>query len=82
MAGWGCLIDEQSIWEGGRWLAADVPGGRRSEQSDARYQSRYLSDGGRLFFNSPDALVPQATNGLADVYEYEPVGVGGCERRV
>jgi hypothetical protein len=31
-----------------------------------------------LFFDSPDALVPQDTNGLEDVYEFEPVGVGGC----
>jgi hypothetical protein len=37
-----------------------------------RYQSRYLSDGGRLFFNSSDALVPQDTNHAQDVYEYEP----------
>jgi hypothetical protein len=45
---------------------------------DSTYQPRYLSDSGRLFFDSPDALVPQDTNGLEDVYEYEPVGVGGC----
>jgi hypothetical protein len=44
----------------------------------ATYQPRYLSDSGRLFFDSPDALVPQDTNGLEDVYEYEPAGVGGC----
>jgi hypothetical protein len=36
------------------------------------YQSRYLSDGGRLFFDSPDSLVPQDTNNTEDVYEYEP----------
>jgi hypothetical protein len=28
-------------------------------------------DGGRVFFDSPDRLVPQATNGLYNVYEYE-----------
>ena len=33
------------------------------------YQSRYLSDGGRLFFDSPDALVAQDTNDAEDVYE-------------
>lgn len=77
--GTGLLIDEQDIWTGGRWLAANVPGWTGYRLGDARYQSRYLSDEGRLFFNSPDALVSQATNGLADVYEYEPVGVGGCE---
>jgi hypothetical protein len=42
------------------------------------YQSRYLSDSGRLFFNSHDALVPQDVNGTWDVYEYEPPGVGSC----
>jgi hypothetical protein len=43
------------------------------------YQSRYLSDSGRLFFETADALVPQDTNGKSDVYEYEPEGVGSCE---
>lgn len=38
------------------------------------YQSRYLSNSGRLFFDSEDALVPQDVNGLEDVYEYEPAG--------
>jgi phosphodiesterase/alkaline phosphatase D-like protein/sugar lactone lactonase YvrE len=37
-----------------------------------KYQSRYLSNGGRLFFDSSDALVPQDTNGAEDVYQYEP----------
>jgi hypothetical protein len=43
-----------------------------------RYQPRYLSDSGRLFFASSDALVAQDVNGTVDVYEYEPVGVGSC----
>ena len=42
------------------------------------YQPRYLSDSGRLFFASSDALVAQDVNGTVDVYEYEPVGVGSC----
>jgi hypothetical protein len=78
-SGTGLLMDQQSIWHGGRWLAANVPGWTGLSRGEARYQSRYLSDEGRLFFNSPDALAPQATNGLADVYEYEPIGVGGCD---
>jgi hypothetical protein len=44
----------------------------------AFYQSRYLSDGGRLFFDSYDALVPQDTNGAEDAYQFEPSGVGSC----
>jgi hypothetical protein len=44
------------------------------------YLSRYLSDSGRVFFNSRDALVPQDVNGQWDVYEYEPDGVGSCRQ--
>ncbi len=29
------------------------------------------SDGSRVFFESPDALLPQDTNGVQDVYEWE-----------
>jgi WD40-like Beta Propeller Repeat len=47
--------------------------------ADALYQPRYLSDSGRLFFDSSDALVPQDVDGTEDVYEYEPQGVGDCE---
>jgi hypothetical protein len=68
------LMDPSYVWYE-RWIAATIPGWTQS-----RYQSRYLSNEGRLFFNSSDALVPQATNGKADVYEYEPQGVGSCVR--
>jgi hypothetical protein len=80
----GALFDKQKIWERlsvveerHRWFAGSVPGWTAMELSVANYQSHYLSDDGRVFFDSPDALAPQATNGLMDVYEYEPVGVGG-----
>lgn len=56
------------------WLAGSIP---TWKEEDGVEQSRYLSDSGRLFFDSPDALVPQDTNGLEDVYEYEPAGAGG-----
>jgi hypothetical protein len=42
------------------------------------YQPRYLVDTGRLFFETTDGLVPQDANGVGDVYEYEPQGVGSC----
>ena len=45
------------------------------------YQSRYLSNEGRLFFESNDGLVPLDVNKTWDVYQYEPQGVGpagGC----
>ena len=74
------LFDRARLWTG-RWLAADIPGrtlvGEESWQL-VPYEQRYLSDEGRLFFNSFDSLVAQATNGKSDVYEYEPGGVGSC----
>ncbi len=72
------LVDPEGDWtySENRWLAGNIPGW--SDEGAPTYQSRYLLDGGRLFFMSPDALVPQDTNGLEDVYEYEPIGVGGC----
>jgi hypothetical protein len=41
-------------------------------------QQRYMLDDGRLFFQSEDALLPQATNGKLNIYEYEPEGTGQC----
>ena len=42
-------------------------------------QPRYLSDdGGRLFFQSRDALSLHDTNGRQDVYMWERQGVGSC----
>jgi NHL repeat len=63
----------ERVWGSNRWIAANVPG-----WTTGLYQSRYLSDGGRLFFDASDALVPQDTNHTEDVYEYEPAGVGTC----
>jgi hypothetical protein len=37
------------------------------------------ADGTRVFFDSADALVPQDSNGLLDVYEWEREGSGTCE---
>ncbi|HZL21666.1 MAG TPA: hypothetical protein VFG23_28300, partial [Polyangia bacterium] len=72
----GLLIDQLDTWVSGgagvHWLAGSVPGWMYDGRAYALYQSRYLSDSGRLFFNSPDALVPQDTNGKENVYEYEP----------
>jgi DNA-binding beta-propeller fold protein YncE len=75
--GKGLLIDRPKIWDG-RYLAANIPGWTARSESAAVYQSRYLSDSGRLFFNSADPLVEAAKNGKADVYEYEPDGEGAC----
>jgi hypothetical protein len=79
----GGLVGGASAWNGKTWIAANVPGWTQSGSgaegsASAFYQSRYLSDEGRLFFDSSDALVPQDVNNNEDVYEYEPAGVGDC----
>jgi hypothetical protein len=40
----------------------------------------YSENGGRLFFNSEDALVPHDSNGRQDVYEWEQAGEGSCDQ--
>lgn len=74
----GNLVDYALNWEG-RWVAGSVPGWTTADLSHSLYQSRYLSDSGRMFFNAADALVPADVNGKEDVYEYEPSGVGSCQ---
>jgi DNA-binding beta-propeller fold protein YncE len=75
--GQGLLTDPVGAW-GGDWLAGNIPGWTNNGQGLALYQSRYLSTTGRLFFNSPDQLVPADRNHKEDVYEYEPDGEGSC----
>jgi hypothetical protein len=70
------FVGGDGVWEPSTWLSANVPGWTPYKQEEAAYQSRYLSDSGRLFFNSMDPLVPKDTNGTWDVYEYEPQGAG------
>ncbi len=78
------LADRSGSWSeenssSAHWLAGLIPGWTYGERTGPiLHQPRYLSDSGRLFFDSPDTLVPQDTNGLMDVYEYEPVGTGSC----
>jgi hypothetical protein len=80
--GLGLLVDRRLVW--GRekhehWLAGNIPGWTARSLTSAIFQSRYLSDQGRLYFNSPDTLVPAAVNHKENVYEYEPSGVGSCQ---
>ncbi len=65
------LVDRPSLWPG-QTLAALIPGWTRRSDKYALYQSRYLSDSGRLYFDAFDSLVPQDQNATADVYQYEP----------
>jgi hypothetical protein len=75
----GGLVGQTGVWsQESQWLAANVPSWTSYRPGTALYQSRYLSDSGRLFFNSSDALVPWDSNHVEDVYEFEPAGVGDC----
>jgi hypothetical protein len=67
------LVDRPQIWAG-QTLAGSIPAWTKYDSGSTLYQSRYLSNSGRLFFNSPDALVPADGNGKEDVYEFEPSG--------
>ena len=88
---WGAPVTESEIRPQDHWLAASVPGWTLVNLERAAYQSRYLSNNGRLFFNSADALVRLARPtrnekvegkemevGVENVYEYEPNELGGC----
>jgi hypothetical protein len=72
------LAGGHQVWHKTTWIAANVPGWTPYHEAIALYQSRYLSNEGRLFFNSHDALVPGDVNGTEDVYEWEPPAVGNC----
>ena len=68
----------KGTWEHQGIVAANVPGWTGMNSGVTGYQDRYLTDSGRVFFNSTDALVPQDSNGTVDVYEYEPTSAGDC----
>lgn len=75
----GGLAGGEGSWESSDWVAAHVPTWTATGGFAGVYvQPRYLSNSGRLFFDSGDALVPQDVNGTQDAYEYEPSGVGDC----
>jgi DNA-binding beta-propeller fold protein YncE len=100
--GLGLVVDREETWSSrearsetlpaDHWLAGSVPGWTDIGNNFAITQSRYLSNEGRLFFNSADALVPVAKPtreetvegqehlqvGVENVYEYELNGLGGC----
>jgi sugar lactone lactonase YvrE len=71
------LVDRKGTWAD-HWIGGSIPAWDEVEGGLSVYQPRFLSDSGRLFFDSPDSLVSQDTNGLEDAYQYEPAGVGGC----
>jgi WD40-like Beta Propeller Repeat len=76
----GLLVDRPELWLG-HGLAGSLPAGSFNI-TDARplalYRPREVLDDGRVFFDSPDSLVPGAAGGVENVYEYEPQGTGSC----
>ncbi|HEX3909782.1 MAG TPA: hypothetical protein VHW67_03645 [Solirubrobacteraceae bacterium] len=80
--GLGLVVDRRKVWgelSHEHWLAGNIPGWTSQSLTSAVLQPRYLTDDGRLFFNSPEQIVPADSNGKNDAYEYEPSGVGSCE---
>jgi hypothetical protein len=98
-AGSGSLVCASCDPSGARPVGSAELGGDESEgrkdfiEPSELYLSRNLSEnGGRLFFQTPDALVPQDSDGDAhascgtgeyatpgcDVYEWERLGEGAC----
>ena len=92
--GVGLTVDHPEAWNG-HWLAGSVPGWTLVGLIPpvTSHQSRYLSNSGRLFFNSADALTSHESPsreeivngkptqvGVENVYQYEPQGIGSCDR--
>jgi hypothetical protein len=81
--GVGLLVDRPGLWRE-RWLAGNIPGWTPLAGFYAPQQSRYLSNEGRLFFNSPDQLadLPAGEQYVhkENVYQYEPNGLGSCTK--
>jgi hypothetical protein len=81
--GLGLLAERPGEWRG-QMLAGNIPTWSYVGIHRILYQSRYLTNEGRLFFNSPDQLVtlPAGENYRfkESVYEYEPAGLpsGTC----
>jgi hypothetical protein len=100
--GRGLLVDRGESWGAGEkggtagpadhWLAGSIPSPARISTFESLYRAHILSDEGRLFFTSADALTPAATGhtrtesleggsvqvGVENVYQWEPNGVGSC----
>jgi hypothetical protein len=74
----GQLFNGDRIWEPGRAVAGVVPDAwTQYALRFSLYQSRSLSDSGRLVFSVSDGLVPLDVNETWDVYRFTPEGVGG-----
>jgi hypothetical protein len=61
---------ERSVSSGDSLLAEPTASGESHGESRATYRRRQIDNEGRVFFDTPNALVPQDNNGVRDVYEY------------
>jgi hypothetical protein len=60
---------------------SDSSGGYVPPSWNETFMHHWISDDGtRAFFATAEQLVPQDTNGLLDVYEWEQNGAGSCRR--
>jgi hypothetical protein len=60
--------------------SAQIPGALINGSTSSYLPRALSSDGERLFFTSSDDLVVQDTNDQPDVYQWEAVGKGDCNR--
>jgi hypothetical protein len=62
---------------------SSIPAATEYAHTRGSYQSRVLTEPGpetaRVFFDSSDRLVPEDTNSVQDVYQWEEDGTGSCE---
>ncbi len=52
---------------------------RPISEEDSEGPQKGKNDGSYVFFDTAESLVPQATNGKVDVYEWETDGTGSCK---
>jgi hypothetical protein len=72
-------VETQSHEQYAAFLSTPRAGEFLPEGPSSTYQLRDISaSGGRVFFTSDQPLVPQATNGKRQVYEWEREGEGTC----
>lgn len=58
--------------------APSLPPASEVEMEYGGISHHYVTDSGRLFFETTQPLLPRDTNGQQDVYEFESDGVGSC----
>ena len=62
------------------WMVGSLAGtpSRPLSEESSEGPEKGMSNGSYVFFDTAESLVPQATNGKVDVYEWEADGTGSC----